>query len=832
MSTQTKQQPTDATNNPGGAVEDIKRQFVHHIHYTQGKHWEGATPYDQFVSIALTVRDYIMDRSLATQNEYAGRDAKRLYYLSMEYLLGQLLRNNLVNLGLFDAADQALGQLGVSLEALCVYEPDAGLGNGGLGRLAACFLDSLATIEMPAYGYGIRYEYGMFEQAIRDGWQVERPDNWLRYSTPWEVVRPEFTVPVRLYGRVIEDLDGRGGVRHRWIDYQTIMGLPHDLHIVGYNTHTVNLLRLWAARCSASLDLEVFNRGGYVDAVHDKVMSETISKVLYPDDSSEMGRKLRLVQQYFFVSCTLQDVMRRFDRKHDDLSLFPEKVAIQLNDTHPSVGVAELMRIFVDERGLPWDKAWDLTNRTIGYTNHTLLPEALEVWPLDMFSQVLPRHIQIIYEINRRFLDEVVEIRWPGDTARREHLSIIQESPFKAVRMANLAIVGSHAVNGVAKLHTELLTHSLVPDFAELWPDKFQNKTNGVTPRRWLLMCNPDLAKAITQRIGDTWGKDLLELKKLEQFADDPAFQGQLHTAKHDDKNRLAHWIRSKMGITVSPDAIFDVHCKRLHEYKRQLMNIIQVVMRYHRIIDNPKEDVVPRVILFGAKAAPAYHNAKLIIKLINDIATTINKDPRVGDKLKVAFLPNYRVSLAELIVPAADLSEQISTAGLEASGTGNMKFAMNGALTIGTLDGANIEIRDAVGADNFFLFGLTAEEVSSRRFKYNPWHHYEGNPAIKRALDSIAGGEFNREQPFLFAPVRDWLTRDGDYYMVLADLPSYVDAQAQVDALWLDHASWMRKVILNIARVGYFSSDRTIREYAADIWNLKAVNVPMVCKA
>ncbi len=804
---------------PGDADPLIER-FLHHLRFTQGEAWETATPHDHFVCLALAVRDRIVDRMVATQRAYHEQDVKRVYYLSLEYLLGRQLRNNLVCLGLYDTCRAGLAELGLDLDRLCALEPDAGLGNGGLGRLAACYIDSAATLQLPFYGYGIRYEYGIFDQEIVDGWQVEYPDYWLRFGSPWEIPRPEFTTPVRLYGRVEERTDAQGRYRPVWKDYRTVMGLPYDIPIVGYGVNTVNLLRLWAARASETFDLAAFNRGGYVEAVREKATSETISKVLYPSDELYVGKELRLTQQYFFVACTLTDIIRRYEKNHETFDALPDKVAVQLNDTHPALAIAELMRILVDERGLGWEEAWELTCACFGYTNHTLLPEALEMWPVALLGHVLPRHLQIILEINRRFLDEV-DWRWPGDLERRRSLSLIQEGPVQSVRMAHLAIVGSHSVNGVAALHTGLIRSRLVPDFAELWPEKFSNKTNGVTPRRWLLACNPGLAAAITKRIGDGWVSDLEQLRKLEKHADDSEFQDEFRAVKRANKQRLADWIQERLGVKVSPDALFDVQIKRLHEYKRQLLNILYVVTRYHRLLDDPKGDLAPRVVLFGAKAAPAYGRAKLIIKLINDIARTINHDERIGDKLRVVFLPNYRVSLAEQIIPAADLSEQISTAGMEASGTGNMKLAMNGALTIGTLDGANIEIREAVGEENFFLFGLTADQVSERRPQHDPWETYHANAEVRRALDAIAGGELNPASPELFRPVFEWLTHERDYYMLMADIESYAAAQEQVDMVWNQPRAWSRAAILNVARVGRFSSDRAVREYAEQIWKV-----------
>lgn len=812
---------------PPGADTLIER-FHHHLRFTQGEAWETAQPYDHFVSLALAVRDQIVDRMIATQHTYHVRDVKRVYYLSLEYMLGRLLRNNLICLGLYDDCRQRLQRLNLDLEQICELEPDAGLGNGGLGRLAACYLDSATTLALPFYGYGLRYEYGIFQQEIVQGWQVERPDYWLRFGSPWEIPRPEFACPVRLYGHVEEHQDAQGRYRPMWRGYRMVIGLPYDIPIVAYGSHTVNLLRLWSARASENFDLAAFNRGGYVEAVREQALSETITKVLYPSDETDAGRELRLAQQYFFVACTLSDAIRRYEKNHDTFDALPDQVAIQLNDTHPALAIAELMCVLVDERGLPWDRAWELTRATFAYTNHTLLSEALEKWPVPLMQRVLPRHLQIIFEINQRFLDGEVQRRWPGDADRRRRLSLVQEGPVQAVQMAHLAIAGSHKVNGVAALHTQLLRTRVVPDFAELWPKKFVNVTNGVTPRRWLLACNPELAAAITNRIGSGWVTDLDQLRGLEKYADDPEFQTEVRAIKRANKQRLATWLQRRTGVAVSPDVLFDVQVKRLHEYKRQLLNVLHVVLRYQRILEQPEAELVPRVVVFGAKAAPAYARAKLIIKLINDVARTINRDPRIGEKLRVLFVPNYSVTLAERIIPAADLSEQISTAGTEASGTGNMKFALNGALTIGTLDGANIEIRDAVGAENFFLFGLTADQVAEQRPDHRPWETYLAGSAVRRALDAIADGEFSPQTPALFRPIREWLTHERDYYLLLADIGSYVQAHAQVDALWRNPAAWTRTTILNIARMVYFTSDRAVREYAERIWHLTPTEIEL----
>lgn len=798
--------------------------FQRHLCHSQARNLQLATPRDLYVSLAMAVRDFANEKLLATRLAYEAADTKRAYYLSLEVLIGRSLKNNLFGLGLLDECRAGLDRLGVDLDRICEVEPDAGLGNGGLGRLAACYLDSAATLQLPVYGYSLRYDYGVFEQEILDGWQVERPDYWLRYGSPWETPRPEMATPVRLYGRVNHGVDAHGNYCPTWSGHQTVMGVPYDFPIVGREGN-VNLLRLWAARAAETLDFDAFNRGGYLEAVHEQTQVETITKVLYPNDATEAGRQLRLTQQYFFVACTLADIIRRFERTHDDFAELPGKVAIQLNDTHPSLAIAELMRLLVDERGMKWERAWEICGAVFSYTNHTLLPEALEVWPAWLLERVLPRHLQIIYEINRRFLEKVTA-RWPNEPQRLARMSIIQETPEKAVRMAALAIAGSRRVNGVAKLHTELLKKSLVPDFAELWPERFVNKTNGVTPRRWLALCNPLLSERITRRIGAGWIRDLDQLRRLEPHADDPEFQDEFWAARRENKGRLAAWARRVVGANLSVESLFDVQVKRLHEYKRQLLNVLSVIIRYHQLLDDPEQDFVPRTVIFGAKAAPAYERAKLIIKLIHDVAQTINHDERVAEKLRVVFLPNYGVSLAEMVIPAADLSEQISTAGTEASGTGNMKFALNGALTIGTLDGANIEIRDAVGHENFFLFGLTAQEVAQRRAAHDPWKIYYGNAAVRRALDALSTGQFSPTAPPRFRPIFDWLTQQRDYYMLLADIDFYLEAQQRVDALWRNPRGWAKAAILNIARIGQFSSDRAVNEYAREIWDIGPVQI------
>jgi glycogen phosphorylase len=816
-----------------GVIEEQARQLngrsalleraMDHLIHTQGKHTEGATPYDLYASMAMAVRDIAVEKMIKTTGVVAARKSKRAYYLSLEFLLGRLLRSNLVNLGLYDEYCEAIKSLGGDPQAILEVEPDPGLGNGGLGRLAACYMDSGATLGYPLIGYSIRYEHGIFEQRIENGWQVEQPEHWLMYGTPWELIRPEFATVVRFQGRVQHGYDRRGSYHPNWVNYKTIVGVPYDIPIVGYGGRTVNWLRLWASRASAGFDLEAFNRGGFVEAVHDKVMSETVSKVLYPNDTTERGRHLRLMQQYFFVACTIADVLRRYDREHETIDSLPDKMAIQLNDTHPTIAIVELMRILVDERNVTWETAWEMTQAIFGYTNHTLLPEALEQWPVAMFEWLLPRHLEIIYEINWRFL-QGVEQRWPGDGARKQHLSLINENPPRSVRMTNLAIVGSHMVNGVADLHGQLIRSRLVPDFAEMWPERFTHVTNGITPRRWLLACNPELAAAITHRLGDGWITDLSQLAGLARFADDPEFQAEFQRIKQANKRRFVEVLRHSVKGDYPLDSLFDMQAKRLHEYKRQLLNVLHVVALYHEMLDNP-EGREPRVVCFAAKAAPSYQRAKLIIKLVYDIGRTINRDARIGSRLRVVFAPNYRVSLAEILIPAADLSEQISTAGTEASGTGNMKFALNGALTVGTLDGANIEIREAVGHENFFLFGLTAEQVAARRPGYDPWRIYNENAVVRRALDAIAEGQFSPQEPGLFRHVRDWLTLEGDPYMLLADFESYIEAQRRVDALWRDRKAWTRAAILNVAHMGKFSSDRSVREYAERIWHVPPID-------
>jgi starch phosphorylase len=804
----------------GTNPQHLRRSFIEHVEITRGKNFDAAGPWDRYTALALTLRDRLAHTWVKTSRRYYTGDAKRAYYLSAEYLLGRALGNNLVNMGMYENMRDALQELGVDLGTLLELEPDAGLGNGGLGRLAACFLDSLATLDLPAIGYGIRYEFGIFTQEVINGHQVERADEWLKFGTPWELVRPDRIVPVRFYGHVENSVvDGRS--QARWVGGRTVLGVPFDTPIAGYGAHTVNTLRLWQARASAEFDFALFNDGDYERSVVEKNDSEVISKVLYPNDQNQAGKELRLKQEYFFVACSIADIMRRFFKTHSNLADFPRKVAIQLNDTHPAIAVAELMRVLVDEKRVTWDEAWSITQATFGYTNHTLLPEALEKWPVPLFDRLLPRHLQIIYEVNQRHVRNV-QIRWPMDPARQARMSIIEEGPEKQVRMAYLAVVGSHSVNGVAALHTDLLKREVLSDFAEFVPERFNNKTNGVTPRRWIRLCNPRLSALITEALGsDAWVSQLDRLQALERFAEDQAFVARFREAKLANKQDLSGHLKGLMAVNLDPGAIFDVQIKRLHEYKRQLLNALHIIHLWIKARNEPGAVLHPRAFLFGAKAAPGYKVAKLIIRLITGIAEVVNSDStRSG--LQVGFVPNYRVSLAERIIPAADVSEQISTAGMEASGTGNMKLAMNGALTIGTLDGANVEIRDLVGPEHFFLFGLTTPEVAAaRQAGYRGRQIYETNPQVKEVLDLISSGFFSPEDRNLFKPIIDSLLEE-DRYLVLADFDAYTRAQEAVARRYLDPQAWWRSSIVNVARMGFFSSDRTIQEYARDIWGIK----------
>jgi glycogen phosphorylase len=811
----------------GVSVSTLKRAFADNLYYIQGKDENFATLYDYYMALAYTVRDRLVHRRIKTAQAYFEQDTKMVYYLSAEFLIGRLLVNNLVNLGIYEPIQQALKESGLSLEELLEREEEPGLGNGGLGRLAACFMDSLSTLEIPAVGYGIRYEFGIFDQLIADGWQHEHPDNWLRFGNPWEIARPDYMVEVKLGGHTEAVIDEKGHYRVHWLPRTTVYGTPYDTPVPGYKNNTVNTLRLWSARAGEDFNFQVFNAGEYTQAVSNKTFSENISKVLYPNDQTPQGKELRLQQQYFFVSCSLQDIIRLYLRQHDTFEAFPEKAAIQLNDTHPAVAIAELMRLLLDEHQLEWEEAWDVTQRTFAYTNHTLLSEALERWSVGLFGKLLPRHLEIIYEINYRFLSEI-RLKYPNDEAKLGRMSLIEESDDKQVRMAHLACVGSHTVNGVAELHTELIKQELMRDFYEMYPEKFQNKTNGITPRRWLLMSNPRLSKLITEKIGDRWITNLDELRNLEAFIDDTDFQHRWRQIKQATKQDMADYILRSNGIEVDVNSLFDVQVKRIHEYKRQLLNVMHIITLYNRIKANPGINVLPRTFIFGGKAAPGYFMAKMFIKLINSVADMVNHDPDVNGRLKVIFLSNYNVSLGELVYPAADLSEQISTAGKEASGTGNMKFALNGALTIGTLDGANVEIREEVGAENFFLFGLTAQDVMMMKAHgYHPWHYYENNAELRNVIDSIASGYFYPRDPSLFKSIVDSLMHQ-DEYMLLADYQFYIDCQEQVSQAYLDQDHWTRMSILNVARMGKFSSDRTIWQYCKEIWKAHPVKIEL----
>ena len=815
-----------ASDDPVNAFKHaIERELTARLARDTGS----ATPRDWWLATSYAVREQIHERMIATQAVHNAGNVRRVYYFSLEYLMGRMFGNNLLATGLYDTARAALTALGQDFEVIRESEADMGLGNGGLGRLAACFLDSLATMDYPALGYGIYYEFGLFKQSFDHGQQVERPDNWLIFGSPWGVMRAEYTQVVRLYGRVENVFDDRGNYRPTWVDTKTIIGVPHDIPTAGYGTKTVNLLRLWASKSSQDFDLEAFNRGGYVEAVREKAVGETVSKVLYPNDKTENGKELRLVQQYFFVACSLRDIIRRHFRvTGNSWANFAGKVAVQLNDTHPTIAIVELMRILMDEHNQEWDQAWATANATFGYTNHTLLPEALEKWGLPLFTRLLPRHTQIIFEINRRLM-ETVEAKWPGDNHKKNLCSIIDENGAKSIRMANLAVVGAHAVNGVAALHTALLKKDLFPEFDALYPGKFQNKTNGITPRRWLLKSNPRLSALITGRLGGAgWARDLGLLRGLEPLAGRTDFQREFMAVKRANKVDLAAVIAAECGVTVSPDALFDVQIKRLHEYKRQHLNLLHILALYRRLLQNPGLDVTPRVFIFAAKAAPGYDLAKNIIYAINTIGARINSDPRIGGRLKVVFLPNYRVSLAEKIIPAADLSEQISTAGKEASGTGNMKLMLNGALTIGTLDGANVEMQEEVGPENIFIFGLTVEEVAALDVRgYNPWDYYGRDEELRAVVDWLGSSYFTPGEAGAFGALHHSLLGGGDPYKLLADFRAYSDCHLRVEAAYRDPAGWARRAILNTARSGKFSSDRTIREYAEQIWNVPAVPVP-----
>jgi len=785
---------------------------------------KAAGPRERYEAIARSVRDILSQRWVLTESTYERENAKRVYYLSMEFLIGRSLANNVTNLLLGPVTKQAVAQRSLDWLGLLEQEPDAGLGNGGLGRLAACFLDSMATMQLPAMGYGLRYEYGIFRQALQAGWQLEQPDNWLRLPDPWEVARPHEAVEVKLGA----SFEVRGGTLQAIMGRpSSLIGMPFDRPVVGYGGKTINTLRLWAAAAPDYFDFQAFSHGEFVSALAERLAAESLTRVLYPDDSTSMGQALRFVQEYFLVACSLADLVRRFRRSNADWSSLPEKVAIQLNDTHPTMAVPELMRILLDEAHLGWDAAWDFTQRTLAYTNHTLLPEALEKWPLAWFEALLPRQLEIILEINRRFLD-TVRARFPGDQGRLERSSLVEgEGGERKIRMANLAIVGSHSTNGVAAIHSRLLRTVTVKDLAEMYPERFNNKTNGVTPRRWLLLANPALARTITGAIGEGWITDLSELRKLKPLADDRGFRDAFRQAKREAKAAFAGWLKATSGQIVDPDTIFDSQVKRIHEYKRQLLNALRVVVLYNRLRQNPGLAMTPRTFFFAGKAAPAYHLAKLIIKFINNLAGTIDGDPAVRGRIKVLFLPDYCVSLAERLIPATDVSNQISTAGYEASGTSNMKFMMNGALTIGTRDGATIEMAEEAGEENFFLFGLTADEVAGSRGWYSPQWHYDNEPETRAALDLVFSDHFSRNEPGVFEPLRETLLTGGDRYMHLADLTAYLEADRRLLALYADAPEWARKAIVNVAGSGKFSSDRTIAEYAGEIWHVKSCPVP-----
>jgi starch phosphorylase len=819
--------PKGEKSRTGLKVETLKRAFEENLFYSQFRIARVATPNERYMALAFTLRDRLAHRWINTVESFIKEDVKIVSYLSAEFLLGPHLGNNLINLGIYDSARQAVEEAGFDLTELINQEEEPGLGNGGLGRLAACYLDSMATLEIPAIGYGIRYEFGIFDQEIRSGWQVEITDKWLRFGNPWEIPRSEITFDINFGGHTEDYYDSEGRARVRWFPHRVVKGIAYDTPILGYRVNTCNTLRLWKAEACESFDFQAFNLGDYYGAVDEKLYSENITKVLYPNDEPVAGKQLRLEQQYFFVSCSLQDLIRMHLLRGKSLDTFHEKNAVQLNDTHPSIAVAELMRLLIDEHEMDWEKAWDVTRNTFAYTNHTLLPEALEKWPLPLFRSVLPRHLEIIYEINRRFLDEV-RVRYPGDGGVASRLSLIDEGGEKYVRMANLACVGSRAINGVAALHTELLKQDVLRDFYELWPEKFSNKTNGVTPRRFMVLSNPRLSQLITDKIGDTWIKHLDELRKLEDFADDKDFLSKWHQVKLENKKVLAGLIKDRTGILVNPDSLFDILVKRIHEYKRQHLDVLHIISLFNRIKEDPSQQITPRTFIFGGKAAPGYFMAKLIIKLITSVAAVVNRDPDVADRLKVVFFPDFNVKNAQPIYPAADLSEQISMAGKEASGTGNMKFSMNGALTIGTLDGANVEIREEVGAENFFLFGLTAAEVHKVKAEgYNPREYYNSNSELKKAIDLIASGYFSKGDVDLFKPLVDSLIHH-DAYLVLADYQSYLECQQRVSQAYLDKEQWNRMSVLNVARMGKFSSDRSIREYCEDIWRVKPVPVDL----
>ena len=803
------------------SVEGLKEDFAWHIRYSLAKDIDRATPRDQYTAFANAVRDRIVERWINTQDNYRRQNTKRVYYMSLEFLMGRLLGNNVINLKADQLCREALKEYGIDWNDLRDYETDAGLGNGGLGRLAACYLDSMSTLDLAGLGYGLRYDYGIFRQKIVGGNQVEEPDGWLKDGYPWEMERPEYAQTVKFGGHV-ECITERGRQQWRWVPGEQVQGVPYDLPIVGYK-NAVNTLRLWSAKAVEEFDLADFNKGSYVEAVESKVLAENLTKVLYPNDNTMAGKELRLRQQYFFVACSLKDILRRYRERNEGWDALPDKVFIHLNETHPSLVIPELMRILIDHEGLDWDKAWDLTRRSTGYTNHTILPEALEKWPVPMMERLLPRHLQIIYEINGRFLQQISAL-YPGDVKRLQRMSLIDESGERYVRMANMCLVATSSVNGVAELHSQILKDSLFKDFYELYPEKFHNVTNGITPRRWLLKANPMLAQLISENIGEEWITELDRLEDLEKFKSEKAFLDALAKIKRSNKGQLSNWVKQNLGIGLDPEAIFDVQVKRLHEYKRQLLLVLYIIIFYNRLVNDSKYDPVPRSFIFAAKAAPGYYMAKLIIRLIHGVAGVVNSNPRTRGKLSVAFLPDYRVSLAEKIIPASEVSEQISLAGMEASGTGNMKFMMNGALTLGTFDGANVEINQQVGDENMFLFGMRTEDVAKARPSYSSKDIYRNDPEIKAALDMIKSNVFSLLEPGLFDPILRSLLDYNDYYMLLGDLKSYCEAQDRVDATYRNAKKWNTMSLINIARSGRFSSDRAVLEYAKDIWNIEPV--------
>ncbi len=803
------------------SVEALKKSFEFHLKYSLADDHLSATKRDLYTSLALSVRDRLIKKWLLSQHSYYENDSKRVYYLSMEFLIGRLLNHSLINLGFYDEFSRALSELGYDIGDLEEMEIEAGLGNGGLGRLASCFMESLASLGVPVWGYGIRYEFGIFYQKIINGYQVESADNWLRSGSPWEIPRPRFLYPVQFEGRVETTLNDQGEPQHQWVDTSRVMAMPYDIPVPGYKNNTVNNLRLWGARSDLELDLKLFNEGDYFEALKDKHNTEIISKVLYPSDANKNGKRLRLKQEYFFVSASLQDIIRRFKKSHSDFSLFPTKVAIQMNDTHPALAIADFMRILIDEESLTWSQAWDITVKTFGFTNHTILPEALEKWPLELMQDLLPRHLQIIFKINDLLLKEVRE-KFPNDNERLRRMSLVEEGFSKSIRMAHLAIVGSHSLNGVAEIHSEILKNDVFKDFYDIYPERFNNKTNGITQRRWLKACNPKLSNLINKNIGDKWVKNLSELQALKPKSEDPEFRKKWREVKRENKVRLAKLILERVGIEVNPESIFDVHIKRFHEYKRQLLNLLHCIILYNRLIKNPDQVIGSYTKIFAGKAAPGYAMAKLIIKLVNAIGQKANNDPRINNRLKIIFIPNYSVTVAEVIIPGSDLSEQISTAGMEASGTGNMKLALNGALTIGTLDGANVEILREVGKENIFIFGLTSEGVKKKKQEhFDPREIYLNNIEIKEALDQIGNGFFSPEAPELFQPITDYFFTQRDPYLILADLESYMESHEQVAKEYQDVESWTRKSILNTANMGFFSSDRSVAEYSKDIWGI-----------